>query len=119
MALKNSQYDIIIRAYNQKQFKNKHDLDIRIKEVYEAIPRIEVIDEEFASISVACAKEMLDGNDSALSKLRTDLSALSEEKALLLKQAGFPDNYMQLQYHCSDCKDSGYREGKKLQKVKT
>lgn len=113
MALKNSQYDIIMRAYNQKQFKNKHDLDSRIRQVYEAIPRIQVIDEEFASISVACAKEMLGGNDLALDKLRTSLNALSEEKRLLLKQGGFSDNYMELQYHCSDCMDTGYIDGKK------
>ncbi|NLZ80257.1 MAG: ATP-binding protein [Clostridiales bacterium] len=113
MALKNSQYDIIIRAYNQKQFKNKHDLDIRVNQVYEAIPRIKVIDEQFASISVACAKEMLEGNDSALDKLRTNLSALSEERRLLLKQGDFSDNYMELQHHCSDCGDTGYIDGKK------
>lgn len=113
MALKNSQYDIIIRAYNQKQIKNKHELDKRIMEVYEAIPRIKVIDETFSTLSVSCAKEMLAGNDLALEKLRKDLSALSEEKRILLKEAGYPDDYMKLQAHCDYCKDTGYIDGKK------
>ena len=35
MALSNSQYDSIMRIYNQKQLNNKHELDRRTKEVYE------------------------------------------------------------------------------------
>lgn len=113
MALKNSQYDIIIRAYNQKQFKNKHNLDFRIKEVYEAIPRILAIDETISSASVASAREMLEGNDSALEELRAKLSALSKEKRMLLKEGSFSDNHMELQFHCSDCQDTGYNNGLK------
>lgn len=102
-----------MRAYNQKQFKNKHELDNRIQQVYQAVPRIEIIDDEVATISVACAREMLEGNDSALDKLRSSLSALSEEKRKLLRQAGYPDNYMILQYECADCMDTGYINGRK------
>ena len=48
MALRNSQYDLLIRTYNQKQLKNRHTLDLRIQEVYKRIPRVEEINQEIA-----------------------------------------------------------------------
>ena len=38
MALSNSQYDAIMRVYNQRQFQDKREQDKRIAEVYEKIP---------------------------------------------------------------------------------
>ena len=38
MALSNSQFDAIMRVYNQRQFLNKRRQDERIREVYERIP---------------------------------------------------------------------------------
>ena len=35
MALSNSQYDAIMRVYNQRQFQDKREQDKRIAEVYE------------------------------------------------------------------------------------
>lgn len=113
MALRNSQYDMIVRAYNQKQFKNKHDLDKRIEEVYKCIPRIREIDQEISSISVHRAKQLLNGTSSALQDLKKELADLGEEKTILLKRAGFPDNYMEMQYHCPDCQDTGYQNNRK------
>ncbi|MEG2699928.1 MAG: DNA replication protein DnaC, partial [Hungatella sp.] len=34
MALSNSQYNAIMRTYNQKQLDNKHDQDRRVQEIY-------------------------------------------------------------------------------------
>ena len=39
MALSNSQFDAIMRVYNQRQFLNKRRQDERIREVYERIPK--------------------------------------------------------------------------------
>ena len=46
MALSNSQYDSIMRIYNQKQLNNKHELDRRTKEVYERIPASDLVPRE-------------------------------------------------------------------------
>ena len=35
MALSNSQYDAMMRVYNQRQFQDKREQDKRIAEVYE------------------------------------------------------------------------------------
>lgn len=113
MALKNSQYDIITRIYNQKQLRNRYNQTKRQEEIYEKIPRIHEIDYNIATISVKRAKEMLNGNESALSCLKQELEELAEEKRLLLLRSGFPENYLNLQYDCSDCQDTGYINGTK------
>ena len=43
MALNNSQYDTIIRAYEQKQLHNRNVLDKRYKTVYNRLPELKEI----------------------------------------------------------------------------
>lgn len=108
MALRNSQYDILIRAYNQKQLRHRHELERRTRRIYEQIPRIEEINREIASVSVAQAKELLNGNELALSRLRSQLADLSEERTILLLRCGYPADYLTLPCDCPDCRDTGY-----------
>lgn len=108
MGLKNSQYDIITRIYNQKQLRNRYNQTKRQEEIYEKIPRIHEIDYSIATISVKRAKELLNGKESALSRLKQELEDLAEEKRLLLLRSGFPENYLEMQYECADCQDTGY-----------
>ena len=108
MALRNSQYDILIRAYNQKQLRNKHELDARVAKIYSQIPRIEEINREIATVSVAQAKELLNGNEQALSKLKAQIADLSEERTILLLRHGYPEDYLTLPCECPDCHDTGY-----------
>lgn len=108
MALRNSQYDVLIRAYNQKQLRNRHELDLRTREIYRQIPRIEEINQEIASVSVAQAKELLDGNEYALARLKAKIADLSEERTILLLRYGYPKDYLTLPCDCPDCRDTGY-----------
>lgn len=52
MALQNSQYDALMRYYQRLQFRNKHEQDARIAEAQARIPRLALIDQEIAAISV-------------------------------------------------------------------
>ena len=49
MALSNSQYDAIMRVYNQRQFQDKREQDKRIAEVYEKVPQVEALSDEIAA----------------------------------------------------------------------
>ena len=42
-----------------------------------------------------------------------DIDDIKKRKEILLKEAGFPVDYMEMEYDCNDCKDTGYIEGKK------
>ena len=108
MALKNTQYETIMRAYYRKQLEHKRNQTARIAEAHRAIPLLSEINEQIASLSVRKAKLLLSGVDTALDSLKEDIAALSHERADLLKANGFPSDYLDMHYSCPDCLDSGY-----------
>ena len=109
MALSNSQYDQLMRTYEQRQLDNEHQLRTRYKDAYFRIPRLQEIDNSIASLSIGQARSLLDsGNDSALSEWKALISSLRREKQSLLLSHGLPEDYLELHYTCPDCRDSGY-----------
>ena len=57
MALSNSQYDQLMRDYEQLQLDNEHELRLRFDEVYAKIPKLRTIDDTISSLSVEKAKD--------------------------------------------------------------
>ena len=113
MALRNSQYDAIMREYGRQQIENHHKLEERRKEIYVRLPVVRQLEAEIAERSVACAKKLLEGDKSVLDRLKEDLRDLREQKALIIRAAGYPDDYLELHYRCPDCRDTGLIDGRK------
>lgn len=113
MALKNYQFNTIARTYDNLRLQNKHDLNRRIKEVYARIPELAEIDTKIAEGSVNSAKSALLGNTKALSSLKKVNQTLSEQKQELLKLHGYPFDYLNPHYQCSDCEDTGFINNQK------
>ncbi len=113
MALKNFQYNKILRDYDNKQLQNKHNLNIRIEEVYNLIPELREIDDEVINCSIHSAKLLLTGNDTALASLKKVTDAACSKRVKLLVSHGYPEDYLQPTYHCVDCKDTGYIDNEK------
>ena len=113
MALSNSQYDHLMRTYEQKQLDNEFQLRKRYEKAYALIPELEEVDHSISSLSVKKARLLLDGDQTALSSLKSELKELSARKPTLLKAHGLPANYLELHYQCPDCKDTGYIGNKK------
>lgn len=108
MALKNTQYDEIMREYYRKQTEDRHEQEERIRLASEAVPELSAIDRQIASLSVSSARKALEGDENALLHLREDIKALSGRKAALLTSHGYPADYLEMHYHCPDCQDTGY-----------
>lgn len=113
MALKNSQYDAIMRDYNQKQFENKEKQEARRHEVYSRVPEIEMLDELIASTSIEYAKKQLTEDTVSMDAYHKRINQLKSRKTALLVNYGFPVDYLELPYHCKYCKDTGFIDGKK------
>ena len=108
MGLKNSQYYAIMRDYERKQLKS-HDIQTaRYEEVYKKLPEFKALDESISILSVQYGKKLLNGDDKAVSSLKEELAILRNSKKSLLISAGFPEDYLEPVYECSDCKDTGY-----------
>lgn len=113
MPLTNSQYDTILRSYEDRQTKNRHLLSLRTAKVYEQVEGYKELEASVSSISVECGKRMLSGDEAALSELKDRLHTLSEHKKQLLVSAGLPADYLEPIYDCPDCRDTGYINGEK------
>ena len=108
MPLSNAQYQVIMREYNRKQLRNRREQQERVREVYEKIPQYQALEEETASMAVEQARKLLSGDREALDILRRKIGDRKEQKEILLLSHGFPADYLEMRYSCSDCRDTGY-----------
>lgn len=113
MALSNAQYDEIMRGYQERQLANRHLTLKRQESLYARIPSLKEIDDQIAAISVESARKMLDGDSSALAKLKANLADLRAQKASILSSNGYDKSYLEPVFTCKDCKDTGYINGSK------
>ena len=113
MSLNNSQYDSIIREYNRRQNENRHALEDRRQTAFDRFPRLREIDNEIASTSIQSGRRLLAGEKDATAQLRHQIEVLSGERRQILKDAGYPEHYLEITYDCPDCKDTGYINGQK------
>lgn len=108
MGLKNSQYQAIMREYEQKQLRSHDILTKRYQEVCRQLPEFKKLDDSISVLSVQYGKRLLNGEPKSISSLKKELAILRASKARLLKSGGFPEDYLEPVYECSDCKDTGY-----------
>ena len=75
MALTNTQYDTIIREYNKKQLQNRRDQEARIALAEKELPELSQINGEIASLSMKCARRLLEGEAASIDDLKTEIAA--------------------------------------------
>lgn len=138
MGITNSQYDAVMRVYEKRQIDNHHVEEARRKEAYRAISGLGELDVEVASLSVETLRKSLAGKASGSSEetlagnssraedrpLPPDEDVLSalhgriieaaggidpeRRRRQLLKEHGFPEDYLDPVYTCPDCRDTGW-----------
>lgn len=113
MALSNSQYNSIMRIYNQNQLHNKHELDLRTEEIYAKLPAIKEISDDIGAAALKSARQLLAGDEDAKRRLREIIAGRIEERQVLLKSCGYPADYLEMRYECQDCRDTGYVDSRK------
>ncbi|MGC4018201.1 MAG: ATP-binding protein [Muricomes sp.] len=113
MALKASQYQSIMRSYEQKQFHNRDILKKHYEAVYEKLPEFKSLDESISILSIQYGKKLLNGDDRAIDSLKEKMAILRSAKQDLLRLGGFPADYLEPVYDCNDCRDTGYIDNQK------
>ncbi|MCC5909557.1 MAG: ATP-binding protein [Clostridiaceae bacterium] len=107
----------ILRSYERKRDKNKIALENRIEEVYIKIPEIKDIDGRIKKLGIALSKALINQPENPqeiLSDFKHQLEQLKQQKAFLLTENNVPLQYLEEQYHCKPCKDTGFlAHGKK------
>lgn len=113
MSVSNSKYNEILRLYDAKRLRIYHEKNRRQNDVYEKLPRIKEIDNAISSLSINTAKALLISEDnSCIDRFKEQMVALKKEKEELLSK-NFPPDFLEPEYDCPDCLDTGFIENER------
>ncbi len=115
MAYKREVYEYVEGVYRDRQKQNEADLEKRRHTAYATCPRLKEIEEKLADMGSRIASCVAHGM-SAIKKLHADIESLRAEKKKILRQNGFADDYLDLQYKCPVCFDTGMNGGRLCRK---
>lgn len=122
MALSNSEYNLIMREYEERRLNTRRLQESRTAEIYEKIPRIKEIQDEISAVSLKNARNRIagrtEGDNYNKEQLHEKIGKLIEEKNKLLSANGYSREYLAPQYVCSDCMDTGYINSEKCHCLK-
>lgn len=115
MSRHNDYYNAVLRMYDSRQLNNQRAYDLRKQEVYRCVPALESLDRQQVSESVRRIKESITSAHNKPDSEAFNLSAsdYATQRKKLLTEAGFPEDYLEMQYHCPLCKDTGYSNNQK------
>lgn len=88
-------------------------MNARYEEVCKKSPEFQALDESISTLSVNYGRRLLNGETKAMESLKEELAILRSSKQALLTSCGFPSDYLEPVYECSDCQDTGYIGSKK------
>src|SRR5699024_4877660 len=97
--------------YQKKRDIQEKARQKRIEEVYEKVPAIKRIDEEIFKTGLDMSKYIINNPENYegdMNKAKEVIEALKMEKAYLLTESNIPLDYMESEYDCETCKDTGY-----------
>lgn len=108
MALKNSQYDQIMREYSRRRFAHIHEQEVRLKELYTQCPRLEEVSSLIQSAGADLTRARILNKEEEADRCRRRLEDLRKERDALLAELGCTPDDLEVHYTCPDCKDTGY-----------
>ena len=112
MQLTNEQYDAVMRRYDEIRDRKRYEQEQRKRHAYTVIPELAALEDEVTDRSMRAVRARLEHPDWDTSRYRADLEKIAGRKKALLSAAGFPPGYLDLEYECPDCRDTGLINGK-------
>ena len=111
MPLRNSQYDTLMRRYEEIRETHRHELLSREAEIAEKIPGITALDDRAAAASIAAAKRRIASPEADLASYEAEMQEITRERSRLLTEHGYPADYLEMRYDCPLCRDTGFIDG--------
>lgn len=85
---------------------------IRHKEVSAKYPELNIIENAMKTAVLETIRNLGKSGGTAVAELAKRSLEAQEERKLLLKAAGYPEDYLEPQYSCKRCNDTGLIDGK-------
>ena len=98
----------LLKEYEQKKLSAELNLEKRKISLYKQIPRLQEIEDDLNNFAIMTAKNILNNFDYSISDLQKKINILKIEKIEILNELNLPVDYLQPNYSCKICNDTGY-----------
>jgi DNA replication protein DnaC len=112
-----SAHTLANRELEEIRQKNKERQSIRRNEISLKAPQIIEIESKLMKQGTRLLSCILNRNDD-FEEIKKSIQSLQKEKAMLLKDNGFPEDYLDDLYSCKDCRDTGFVDGRRCNCLK-
>ena len=114
MPLTNEQYETVKAVIDERRRRAEQDAIDRKREASEKLPELKDLLDEISKRGADSIKRYIAGDENAREDFKCFLSTALQRKAKLLSEGGFPADYLETNYTCEKCSDTGYLpDGKK------
>ena len=108
MSLSTSQYQEIMRGYENTRDQNRLIYEERRDQIYKEIPEFKELDAALGTYASRRVRLLLEDSPSESTETENPIPRIIQRKRELLQSAGYPADYLEPIYNCPDCKDTGY-----------
>lgn len=113
MTNKEFHYKRLMREYDIKRTLAVQNQLKRAQEVYTKVPQIQQIDKLLNNSGIQLVRSMLTAPDhTSIEDFKKNSDDLLLTRKMLLVEAGFRENYLDILYDCSVCNDTGFIDDK-------
>lgn len=92
--------------------KNIQRLEIKKEEIGRKIPEYNNISDKIKQLNISLLNKIYENNENQISKIEREIKLLKEKRDFLLEENGYDEEYLNLEYNCSICEDTGEINGK-------
>lgn len=99
--------------YNKKRLKASHDADVRKEKLYAAFPELEENDKKIQLLSIKLSKLFLTNPENLNEQvlvLKKEIEKLKNNRKKIFEENNIPEDYLEIKYECSKCRDTGHLE---------
>ncbi|MFZ7132883.1 MAG: ATP-binding protein [Eubacteriales bacterium] len=104
-------YRQTIKEFEKKRTVKEMISNQRLHEIYSILPRIKKINDELNILGLQLTKILMRTNNAAnhyMDQFEKKTAALNKEKIAILTSAGYSKDYLDSQYDCIQCNDTGF-----------
>ena len=113
MALSNAQYDQIMLEYARVRRTHRMETEAREAEIAAKIPAYASLEQQIPELAGEMSRSYLNGDKSAKERLDRRILEIRSKQKQLLEDRGYPADYLQPQFTCPLCGDTGFANGER------
>lgn len=84
----------------------------KLDDIYEKLPQVKQITDDINRLGASRTLAVLAKNVEESKKIRSQMDSLAQQRSDILKENGYSDSDLEMQYYCSKCHDTGFVNGK-------